>query len=104
MSTKPFFPKYAFADPVGPAERWFAWRPVKLWNGRWTWMRNVWRQAMVVHDHLVPHGGDVFFAYSITDTLDAAEARACAAFDAMPEDMQRDIRDGWLDHDRDEVK
>lgn len=25
------------------AGRWFAWRPVKLEDGRWAWLRTVWR-------------------------------------------------------------
>jgi hypothetical protein len=62
--SEPYFPEYAFASPEGPARKWFAWKPVRLWTGSWVWCRTVWRQPMVVHEHLTPGGGDVFYAYA----------------------------------------
>lgn len=35
--------KPMFADPVGPKRRWFAWRPVRLFDGTLVWRRWVVR-------------------------------------------------------------
>lgn len=59
-----FWPKLAFANYVGPEERWFAWRPVKLWSGAWVWLRFLKRRVAVVHSHLTPGAGDSFWVYS----------------------------------------
>lgn len=29
--------------------RWFAWHPVKTLEGKWTWLRTVWRIALCLH-------------------------------------------------------
>jgi hypothetical protein len=59
-----FFPELAFANYVGPSERWFAWKPVELWSGAWIWMRFVERRVAVVHMRLEPGGGEKFWVYS----------------------------------------
>jgi hypothetical protein len=47
-----FFPKYQFAAAVTPAIDWFAWRPVRLWYGRWAWLETVARQRFAKKKHL----------------------------------------------------
>lgn len=32
-------------DSYRKGHRWFAWRPVRLEDGRWAWMNTVWREA-----------------------------------------------------------
>lgn len=61
---EPYSADFAFANPVGPWLRFFAFRPRKLYDGRWVWMRRAWRQRMVVHWHLTPGGGDAFWRYT----------------------------------------
>ena len=34
---------YTFGGPIGPVHDWFAWRPVRLWWGKWVWLRTVRR-------------------------------------------------------------
>jgi hypothetical protein len=56
-------PKYSFGSHAGPAHPWFAWRPVRLWYGRWVWLTTVSRQRVVKHDYL--DGPDwAFWSYS----------------------------------------
>lgn len=53
---------YAFGDKIGPAHRWFAWHPVRLWYGRWVWLRTVFRQR--VHKKPYLDGPDwAFWSY-----------------------------------------
>lgn len=57
------FPVYAFGDYLGPAHLWFAWRPVRLYYGKWVWLRNVVRLRVVKKPNL--HGPDwEFWSYS----------------------------------------
>ncbi len=42
---------YEFGIPIGNEFSWFAWRPVRLWYGRWVWLRNVRCQRV----HKLPH-------------------------------------------------
>ena len=39
-------PDYTFGHHIGPAHRWFAWRPVRFWYGRWAWLATVSRQRV----------------------------------------------------------
>lgn len=60
----PYQPQFMFASPIGEWHEFFAWRPRKLWDGRWIWLRRGWRRCMVVKAHLSPGGGDTFWIYS----------------------------------------
>lgn len=42
----------AFGDFVGPWFEWFAWRPIKTYNGRTAWLRKVWKRRVQAHDYL----------------------------------------------------
>jgi len=47
---------YEFGAPVGPVHKWFAWRPVRLWWGKWVWLRTVQRSRVVKYIDLTgPH-------------------------------------------------
>lgn len=50
------WPKYLFGSFGGPAHLWFAWFPVKLWYGRWVWLRLIMRRRVIKHQYL--HGPD----------------------------------------------
>lgn len=57
------WPVFAFGVYVGPTTPWFAWRPVRLWDGRWTWLRHVYRRRVAKRCALPgPHWE--FWAYS----------------------------------------
>lgn len=43
---------YTFGQVVGPVHAWFAWRPVRLWYGKWVWFQTVMRARLVKHDYL----------------------------------------------------
>lgn len=58
------FPTYRFGMFVGPAHMWFAWRPVRLWYGRFAWLRWVNRRRVVKKSYL--DGPDWAF-WSYTD-------------------------------------
>lgn len=45
-------PKYRFQERVTPWKSFFAWRPVCLWDGRWTWFRKVYRAVYQTKDYL----------------------------------------------------
>lgn len=45
-------PDYAFGSMMGKPFRWFAWRPVKLYYGRWVWARKVWKIRIQKHGYL----------------------------------------------------
>jgi hypothetical protein len=45
-----------FGFPVAPWHLWFAWRPVRTFDGRWVWLRTVRRRLIQKHDYL-PQGG-----------------------------------------------
>lgn len=60
---KPWPDVYYFGYPVGPVHRWFAWRPVRLWYGRWVWLKTVYRARVTKREYL--HGPDwQFWTYS----------------------------------------
>jgi hypothetical protein len=53
---------YSFGDPIGRVDTWFAWRPVRLWWGKWVWLRTVHRARICKHTYL--HGPDwQFWSY-----------------------------------------
>ena len=43
---------YAFGHVIGPVHRWFAWRPVRLWYGRWAWLRSLDRARVTKRVYL----------------------------------------------------
>jgi hypothetical protein len=48
---------YAFGRIIGPIHEWFAWRPVRLWWGKWVWLRYV-KRARVIKDWRLDDGPD----------------------------------------------
>ena len=59
----PAWPGYAFGIYLSPPHRWFAWRPVRLWDGRLAWGRTVWRRRVFKRPYL--DGPDwAFWAYA----------------------------------------
>jgi len=44
--------KLMFGDPIAPWHLWFAWRPVKTWDGRWCWFSVTKRRMIQSHDYL----------------------------------------------------
>jgi len=55
MTRKPRFdwPNiYAFGCSEGPIHQWFAWHPVRLWYGRWVWLKHVRRVRIVKYGGL----------------------------------------------------
>lgn len=45
-------PRPMFGDPIGPWHRWFAWLPVRTYDGRRVWLRTIWRRGIQLHGHL----------------------------------------------------
>jgi hypothetical protein len=43
---------YLFGSPIGPVHDWFAWHPVRLWYGKWVWLRTVRRARITTKAHL----------------------------------------------------
>ncbi len=41
-----------FGRPVGPWRRWWAWYPVRSFDGWWLWLRPVWARRIQSHTHL----------------------------------------------------
>lgn len=50
--TRPCPHAYEFRDIVGPFHRWFAWKPIRTWDGRFVWLRTVWRARTQTKDYL----------------------------------------------------
>lgn len=57
-------PRPAFGDPVGPWRSWFAWKPVRTFDGVWMWLRRVKRRRIQKHDYL-PGGPDFWWQYAM---------------------------------------
>lgn len=55
--------EYSFGTPIGPAHHWFAWRPVRLFYGRWAWLKTVKRQR-IIKKHYLPGPDWAFWSYS----------------------------------------
>ncbi len=51
-----------FGSPVSPWRKYFAWRPIKTWDNRFVWMRNVNRRLIQKHIYL-DGGNDFWFQY-----------------------------------------
>lgn len=57
-------PAFQFADRVGPPRRWFAWRPVRTFDGCLVWLRVVVRFRMQTKEYLPwPHRQWWAYAY-----------------------------------------
>lgn len=50
------------ATPL-PFHRWFAWRPVRTWDGKFVWLRSTWRRLIQKYDHL-DGGLDFWWQYA----------------------------------------
>jgi len=44
--------KYCFASPVSLWHKWFAWFPVRTWDNRLIWLKQVERRMLAKHSHL----------------------------------------------------
>lgn len=56
-------PAFCYADRVGPPRRWFAWRPVKTFDGCWVWLRFIVRFRMQKKEYL-PGSDYPWWAYA----------------------------------------
>lgn len=55
---------YCFGSQIGRIHQWFAWRPVRLWYGKWVWLRML--KCVVIHKHSYLDGPDwQFWSYDI---------------------------------------
>lgn len=43
---------HPFADQIGPWHDWFAWFPVRTYDGKWVWLRTVRRCRAQTHAYL----------------------------------------------------
>lgn len=41
-----------FGEPVARWHRWFAWKPIRTFDGRWTWGRFIERRLIQKHTYL----------------------------------------------------
>ena len=57
---------YTFCGPVAEPHDWFAWKPVKTWDGRWVWLRKVRRVLVQAHEYL-PGPSRPFWSYAIPE-------------------------------------
>jgi hypothetical protein len=48
-----------FGAPVAEWHRWFAWRPVRTYDGRWSWLLFLYRRQIQKHQYL--YGGPDFW-------------------------------------------
>lgn len=64
--------KYTFANPSEPWRKWFAWHPVRCWDGRMMWLRFGYRRRMALKKDLIPIGNE-FWVYSRYDTIRRSE-------------------------------
>jgi len=53
-------PRFGF--PVAPWHWWFAWHPVRTFDGRLIWLRWVKRRLVQLHDH-IDRGPDRWWQY-----------------------------------------
>jgi len=51
-----------YGCPVAGWHRWWAWRPVRTYDGRWSWLITVDRRLIQKHQHL-DGGGDFWWQY-----------------------------------------
>lgn len=57
-------PEPLFGDPIAPWHKWFAWKPVMLWDGRVVWFRYVYRRLIQKH-YWLDGGSDFWWQYSM---------------------------------------
>lgn len=55
--------KFLYSFPVGKWYKWFAWKPVKTWDGKWKWLVIVERRLQQMHEYLSRDAGKQFFEY-----------------------------------------
>lgn len=51
---KPTTPMHYYEGLTSEWQRWFAWRPVKLEQGGWCWLRRTWRRRFTPPLWFVP--------------------------------------------------
>lgn len=60
--------KPLFADPITDWMPWFAWRPVRTWEGEWVWWKWIERRLCQNHSWLYgPSALDQWFQYQTPD-------------------------------------
>lgn len=62
-------PVPTFGDFIGQWHRSFCWIPRETYDGRWVWLRNVWRRRVQLKRYLTNYGrGNSFWwFYSLED-------------------------------------
>ncbi len=45
-------PSPLFGRPIGPWRVWFAWKPIRTFDGELLWLRRVKRRRIQAHPHL----------------------------------------------------
>jgi hypothetical protein len=45
-------PSSQFGDVIAPWHKWFAWKPVKTWDHRTVWLRNILRRPIQFKSNL----------------------------------------------------
>lgn len=67
-------PRPSFGDPVGPWRSWFAWKPVRSYDGVLLWLCRVGRRRIQKHDYL-PGGADFWWQYAVLSDLGLARPK-----------------------------
>ncbi len=52
-----------FGRPVAQFHKWFAWKPIRTYDGRWIWLQTIRRRLIQKHQHLYG-GADFWFQYA----------------------------------------
>ena len=52
-----------FGEPIAPWHYWFAWHPIRTWDGRWVWLRKVQRRLIQRHQYIDHEGDDQWWQY-----------------------------------------
>jgi len=52
------------SDPISDWINWFAWYPVKTWEGEWLWLRVIERRRMRLHSYLRPDAPFYWWQYA----------------------------------------
>lgn len=63
MTAKPI-PIPMFGDFIGSWHTWFAWYPIMTYDGRFVWLKYVWRRGVYRHQYL-SGGSDFWFWYAL---------------------------------------
>ena len=56
-----------FGSFIGVPHVWFAWKPVRCFDGRLVWFRKVYRQRCLIHGYLDNRGPDQWWMYAIAE-------------------------------------